>query len=73
MLSSRYHKEILDIAWHPTAEYLFSVASKDNQIMVNKDEIKPIRFINIFVTVINFLLTFDLAYFKATNIYNGCA
>ncbi len=39
ILAKRYHEDIIGIAWHPKTEYLFSIASKDNQIMVNKYKI----------------------------------
>lgn len=34
VLSKRYHKDIIDLQWYPKSDFLLSVASKDNQIMI---------------------------------------
>ena len=34
MLSNRYHTDITDLQWYPKLDYLLSIASKDNEIMV---------------------------------------
>lgn len=34
VLSERYHSDIVDLQWYPKSDFLLSVASKDNQIMI---------------------------------------
>jgi aladin len=34
VLEKRYHTDIISLAWHPKTECLFSIATKDNQIMI---------------------------------------
>lgn len=34
VLSKRYHSDIVDLQWYPKSDFLLSVASKDNQIMI---------------------------------------
>ena len=33
-MSKRFHHDIMDLEWYPKSDYLVSVASKDNQIMI---------------------------------------
>ena len=34
LLSKRFHNDIIDLQWYPKSDYLVSVASNDNQIIV---------------------------------------
>ncbi|CAF0712794.1 unnamed protein product [Brachionus calyciflorus] len=34
VLSKRYHNDIMDIQWYPKSDFLLSVASKDNEIII---------------------------------------
>ncbi|RNA43071.1 aladin isoform X1 [Brachionus plicatilis] len=34
ILSKRYHNDIMDLQWYPKSDFLLSVASRDNQILI---------------------------------------